>query len=92
MQVATYVNVTKEIGVRFVRGSGLELSVYANADYTAASNDRRSVSDIAVMLGDTAIRWKSSRRPLRVKLSTLYLVWCVRGGALHESRRGILTA
>ena len=40
--------------------SGLELSVYANAHYTAASNDRRSVSDIVVMLGDTAIRWRSS--------------------------------
>ena len=38
LQVAAYVNMTKEIG-RFVRGSGLRLSVYANADYAAASND-----------------------------------------------------
>ena len=34
--------------------------MYADADYAAASNDRRSVSGVAVMLGDTAIDWKSS--------------------------------
>ena len=28
---------------------------------TAASNDRRSVSGVAVMLGDIAIGWKSSQ-------------------------------
>ena len=60
LQVAAYVNATKEIRLRFVRGSGLRLSVYADADYAAASNDRRSVSGVAVMLGDTAIGWKSS--------------------------------
>ena len=60
LQVAAYVNATKEMGLRFVRGSGLRLPVYADADYAAASNDRRSVSGVAVMLGDTAIGWKSS--------------------------------
>ena len=34
--------------------------MYADADYAAASNDRRSVSGVAVILGDTAIGWKSS--------------------------------
>ena len=60
LQVAAYVNATKEIGLRFIRGSGLRLSASADADYAAASNDRRSVSGVAVMLGDTAIGWKSS--------------------------------
>ena len=50
-----YVNTTKEIGLRFVRGSGLRLFVYADADYAATSNDRRSVSGVAVILGDTTI-------------------------------------
>ena len=53
-------NSTKEIGLKFVRGSGLKLTVFADADFAAASNDRRSVSGVAVMLGDTAIGWKSS--------------------------------
>ena len=43
-----------------MRGSGLKLYVYADADYAAASNDRRSVSGVAVMLGDATIGWKSS--------------------------------
>ena len=34
--------------------------MYADADYAAASNDRRSVSGVAEILGDTAIGWKSS--------------------------------
>ena len=52
-------NAAKDIDLRFVRGSSLRLSVYADADYAVASNDRRSVSGLAVMLGDTAIGWKS---------------------------------
>ena len=39
LQVAAYVNATKEMGLRFVRDSGWRLSVYAYADYAAASND-----------------------------------------------------
>ncbi|CAN0412155.1 unnamed protein product, partial [Ascophyllum nodosum] len=60
LQVAAYVNATKGISLKFVRGSSLRLSVYADADYAAVSNDRRSLSGVAVMLGDTATGWKSS--------------------------------
>ena len=60
LQVDAYVNATKEIGLKFVWGSGLRLLVYADADYAAASNDRRPVSSVAVMLGDIAIGWKST--------------------------------
>ena len=35
--------------------------MYADdADYAVALNDRRSVSDVAVMLGDKVIGWKVS--------------------------------
>ena len=60
LQIAAYVNSTKEIGLKFVRGSDLKLTVFADADYAAASNDRRSVFGVAVISGDTAIGWKSS--------------------------------
>ena len=53
-------DVTKEVCLMLVRGSGLNLSVYTDADYAVASNDRRSVSRVAVMLGYTAIGWKRS--------------------------------
>ena len=68
-------NGTKEIGLRFVRGSGLKLSVYADADYAAASNDRRSVSGVAVVLADTAIGWKSSTQKC-VMGEAEYVVLC----------------
>ena len=51
---------TKEIGLKFGRGFGLKLTVFADADYTAAYKDKRSVSGVAAMLGDAAIGWKSS--------------------------------
>ena len=60
LHFAAYVNSTKGIGLRFVRGSGVKLSVFADADYMAASNDRRSVSGVTVMLGDTAVGRKRS--------------------------------
>ena len=40
LQIAAYVKATKEVGLRFVRGSGLRVSVFADADYAAAANDR----------------------------------------------------
>lgn len=60
LHVAAYMNETKEIGLRRVHRYGLRRSVYADADYGAASNDRRSVSRVTAMLVDTAIGWKSS--------------------------------
>ena len=36
--------------------------MYADALYAAASNGRRSVSGVAVMLDDTALAWKSSKQ------------------------------
>ena len=35
-------------------GCGVKISVYDDADYAAASNDQRSASDVAAMLGETA--------------------------------------
>ena len=34
--------------------------MYTDADYAVASNSRRSVSGVEVMLDDTALAWKSS--------------------------------
>ena len=46
--------------MELVRGSGLRLPVFADADYVVKSNERRSVSSVAVLLRDTSISWKSS--------------------------------
>ena len=47
------------MGFTFVRGSGLDLTVYSD-DYANKSNDRRSVSGTEVTLGGAAVRWVSS--------------------------------
>ena len=78
LQIAAYVNFTKKIGLKFVRGSGLKLTMFADADYAAASNDRRTVSGVAVMLGDTVIGWKSSTQKCVTTASceAEYVVFC----------------
>ena len=46
MKILPYLNATKILGVTYVRGSGLNLDVYADADGASKDNDRRSVSGI----------------------------------------------
>ncbi|CAN0390243.1 unnamed protein product, partial [Hapterophycus canaliculatus] len=43
-KIFEYLNGTRGLGITYVRGSGLGLEVYADADYAAEANDRRSVS------------------------------------------------
>lgn len=44
-------NATEKVELRVMRGSCLKLSVYADDDYAAASNDRSSLSGVAVIMG-----------------------------------------
>ena len=54
MKILLYLNGTKSLDITYyVRGSGLSLKVYADADYANKDNDRRSVSGIAKTLGGT---------------------------------------
>ena len=46
----------------FVRGLGLDLSAYSDADYADKSNDRRSVSGTVITLGGAAVSWASSTK------------------------------
>ena len=55
-----YLRETRELGLTFVRGSGLDLTAYSDADYANESNDRRSVSGTVVTLGGAAVSWASS--------------------------------
>ena len=55
MKILSYLNGTKSFGIPYVRGSGLGLEVYADADYADKANDRRSVYGIAVTLGGTVV-------------------------------------
>ena len=55
MKILSYLNGTKSFGITYVQGMGLGLEVYANADYADKSNDMRSVSGIAVILGGAVV-------------------------------------
>ena len=60
---------TKDLGVVFQRGGDLKLSLLADADYADRRNDSRSVSGVAVMLGNTAVSASSTTQHC-VTLST----------------------
>ena len=55
MKILSYLKGTPNLGITYVRGSGLGLEVFADADYADKTNDRRSVSGIAVTLGGTVV-------------------------------------
>ena len=54
MKILAYLHGTRGLGLTFVRGSWLELTVDIDADYVDESNDRRSVSGTVVILEGAA--------------------------------------
>ena len=57
------------MGLTFVRGSGLGLIVYSNAEDAGKSNDRRLVSRTVITLAGSSVSWASSTQRC-VTLST----------------------
>ena len=66
IKILSYLNGTKSFGIIYVRGSGLGLGVYVDADYADKANDRRSMSGTAatweVLLYATRVRHSTSCR------------------------------
>ena len=60
LKIMAYLHGTRGMGLTFVRGSGLDLTTYSDADYADKSNDRRSVSGTVISLGGAAVSWASS--------------------------------
>ena len=59
-KIIAYKNKTKDLGLVFVKDGDRKLSVYVDADYANKNNDRRSVSRVAVMVGDTFVNASST--------------------------------
>lgn len=51
VKILSYLSATKDFGIIYVRGSGLDLVVFVDAKYADADTDRRSMSGVAVSLG-----------------------------------------
>eukprot|EP00903_Cladosiphon_okamuranus_P011519 g10846.t1 len=55
LQILAYLNGTRELGVTFTQGSGLDLEVYVDASYADEDADRRSTTGLAVTIGGTVV-------------------------------------
>ena len=84
MKILSYLNGTRSLGITYVRGSGLSLNVYADADYASKENDRRSVSGVAVTLGGTAVSHTSKTQRV-VSLSTSEAEYIAAGEEVKEA-------
>ena len=60
LKIMIYLHGTGGMGMTFVRGSGLGLTAYSDADYVDKCNDRHSVSGTAIALGGAAVSSASS--------------------------------
>ena len=69
VKMLAYLNSTRDLGITYKKGEELSLLVYTDADYASKKTDRRSVSGVAVMLGNAAV-YTTSRTQHCVALST----------------------
>lgn len=69
LQILTYLNTTRDLGIAFHKEEELSLSVYTDAGYASKETDQRSISGEAVMFGGAAM-YGTSRTQQCVTLST----------------------
>ena len=84
LMVIEYLVGTKDLGLTFERGSGLNLSVFVDANYAEKADDRRSVSGVAVTLGNSVVSWVSSTQKI-VTLSTTEAAYVALGDGVKEA-------
>ena len=69
VKIIAYLNSTRNFGITRKKGEELTLSVYTDADYPSKETDRRSISGVAVILGNAAV-YATSRTQHCVTSST----------------------
>ena len=62
----------------------MNLSVFADANYAEKADDRRSVSGVAVTLGNSVVSWVSSTQKI-VTLSTTEAEYVALGDGVKEA-------
>ena len=55
VRILAYPNSTRDLGITYKKGEEITLLVYTDADYASKETDRRSISGVAVMLGNAAV-------------------------------------
>ena len=84
LQIIRYLLGTKDLSLTFEWGSGLEISVFADANYTEKADYRRSVSGVAVTVGKSSVSWFSSTQKI-VTLSTTEAEYAALGDGVKEA-------
>ena len=92
LQIIRYLLRTKDLSLTFEWGSGLETSVFADANYDEKADDRRSVSGVAVTVGKSSVSWFSSTQRI-VTLSTTEAEYVALGDGVKEALfvKGVLS-
>ena len=70
LQIIRYLLGTKDLSLTFEWGSGLEISVFADANYAEKADERRSVSGVVVTVGKSSVSWFSSTQKIVTLLTT----------------------
>ncbi|CAB1112933.1 unnamed protein product [Ectocarpus sp. CCAP 1310/34] len=84
VQILSYLNATMDLGITYVRGSGLDLEVYVDASYADRDTGRRSVTGIAVTVGGTVVSHASKTQRI-VSLSTSEAEYIAAGEGVKEA-------
>ena len=92
LQMIRYLLGTKDLSLTFEWGSGLEISVFADANYAEKADDRRPVSGVAVTVGKSSVSWFSSTQKT-VTLSTADTEYVALGDGAKEALfvKGVLS-
>ena len=92
LQIIRYLLGTKGLSLTFEWGSGLEISVFVDANYAEKADDRRSVSGVSVTVGKSSASWFSSTQKI-VTLSTTEAEYVALGDGISEALfvKGVLS-
>jgi hypothetical protein len=69
-RILCYLRGTTDLGLHIRYSERLYLQGYSNADWASSPDDRRSVGDYCVYLGDTLIAWSSKKQVQVARSST----------------------
>ncbi|KAK6151891.1 hypothetical protein DH2020_014526 [Rehmannia glutinosa] len=69
-RILRYLAGTLHLGLQFTPSNSLSLTAYADADWGADPDDRRSTSGFCIFMGNNLISWSSKKQPLVSRSST----------------------
>jgi hypothetical protein len=69
-RILRYLKGCTRIGLKIAKNSSLQVSAFADADWTRCIDDRRSTGDYVVFLGTNLVSWSARKQPTVSRSST----------------------